>query len=44
MEHNDLQKVSAEKSDILSKVLTYVDSPFKLFALLLMAVFGFSGY
>ena len=44
MEHNDLQKVSAEKSDILSKVLTYVDSPFKLFALLLMAVFAFAGY
>lgn len=36
--------MSAEKSDILSKVLTYVDSPFKLFALLLMAVFAFAGY
>ena len=37
--------MSDEKpSDILSKVLSYVDSPFKLFALLLMAVFAFSGY
>ncbi len=33
-----------KSSDALSKVLTYVDSPFKLFALLLMAVFAFSGY
>jgi hypothetical protein len=31
-------------TDALSKVLSYVDSPFKLFALLLMAVFAFSGY
>jgi len=31
-------------NDILSKVLSYVDSPFKLFALILMAVFAFSGY
>jgi hypothetical protein len=37
--------VSEEKpSDVLSKVLSYVDSPFKLFAILLMAVFAFSGY
>jgi len=37
--------MSEEKpSDIVSKVLSYVDSPFKLFALLLMAVFAFSGY
>jgi hypothetical protein len=37
--------MSEEKpSDILSKVLSYVDSPFKLFALLLMAVFAFAGY
>jgi hypothetical protein len=36
--------MSDEKSDILSKVLSYVDSPFKLFALLLMAVFTFAGY
>ena len=31
-------------TDALSKVLSYVDSPFKLFALLLMAGFAFSGY
>ena len=37
--------MSEEKpADILSKVLSYVDSPFKLFALVLMAVFAFSGY
>ena len=37
--------MSEEKpSDILSKVLSYVDSPFKLFALILMAVFAFAGY
>jgi len=36
--------MSDEKNDILSKVLSYVDSPFKLFALLLMAVFAFAGY
>ena len=37
--------MSDEKpADILSKVLSYVDSPFKLFALVLMAVFAFSGY
>jgi len=37
--------MSEEKpADILSKVLSYVDSPFKLFALILMAVFAFSGY
>jgi hypothetical protein len=30
--------------DTLSKVLAYVDSPFKLFAVILMAVFAFSGY
>ena len=37
--------MSEEKpSDVLSKVLSYVDSPFKLFALILMAVFAFSGY
>jgi hypothetical protein len=33
-----------KSTDALSKVLSYVDSPFKLFALLLMAVFAFSGY
>jgi hypothetical protein len=37
--------MSDEKpSDVLSKVLSYVDSPFKLFALILMAVLAFSGY
>lgn len=34
----------SKPTDALSKVLSYVDSPFKLFALLLMAVFAFSGY
>jgi hypothetical protein len=37
--------MSDEKpSDVLSKVLSYVDSPFKLFALILMAIFAFAGY
>lgn len=31
-------------NDTLSKVLAYVDSPFKLFAIILMAVFTFGGY
>jgi hypothetical protein len=31
-------------NDTLSKVLAYVDSPFKLFAIVLMAVFAFAGY
>lgn len=31
-------------NDTLSKVLSYVDSPFKLFALILMAVIAFCGY
>ena len=31
-------------NDTLSKVLAYVDSPFKLFALILMAVFAFAGW
>ena len=31
-------------NDTLSKILGYVDSPFKLFALILMAVFAFVGY
>ena len=35
--------MTKEKST-LSTVLSYVDSPFKLFALVLMAVFAFSGY
>jgi hypothetical protein len=42
---NDWTRMSDEKpADVLSKVLSYVDSPFKLFALILMAVFAFSGY
>jgi hypothetical protein len=36
------EKLNAD--DTLSKVLAYVDSPFKLFAIVLMAVFAFSGY
>ena len=31
-------------NDTLSKVLAYVDSPFKLFAVVLMAVLAFTGY
>jgi hypothetical protein len=31
-------------NDTLSKVLAYVDSPFKLFAVILMAVIAFAGY
>ena len=31
-------------NDTLSKVLAYVDSPFKLFALILMAVLAFGGW
>ena len=34
----------SKPTDALSKILSYVDSPFKLFALLLMAIFAFSGY
>jgi len=38
--------VSEEKTQItvLDRVLSYVDSPFKLFAIILMAVFTFAGY
>ena len=38
--------MSDEKTQlsVLDKVLGYVDSPFKLFALILMAVFAFVGY
>ena len=39
---SDDNKLNA--NDTLSKVLAYVDSPFKLFALVLMAVLAFSGY
>ncbi len=31
-------------NSLIEKVLGYVDSPFKLFAILLMAVFAFVGY
>jgi hypothetical protein len=34
----------SESQDTLAKVLAYVDSPFKLFALILMAVLAFGGY
>ena len=34
----------SESQDTLSKVLAYVDSPFKLFALILMAILAFAGY
>lgn len=34
----------SESQDTLYKVLAYVDSPFKLFALILMAVLAFVGY
>ena len=34
----------SERQDTLTKVLAYVDSPFKLFALILMAIFAFAGY
>ena len=38
--------MSEEKTQItvLDRVLSYVDSPFKLFAIILMAVFTFAGY
>ena len=38
--------MSEEKTQltVLDRVLSYVDSPFKLFAILLMAVFTFAGY
>lgn len=38
--------MSDEKTQVtmLDRVLSYVDSPFKLFAIILMAVFAFAGY
>ena len=38
--------MSEEKTQltVLDRVLSYVDSPFKLFAIILMAVFTFVGY
>ena len=41
MEMNKLVKSS---DDVLSKILAYVDSPFKLFAVILMAVLAFGGW
>lgn len=45
--HHEGSSVMAEKlnaNDTLSKVLAYVDSPFKLFALILMGVLAFGGW
>jgi hypothetical protein len=36
--------MSGKPASIIDKVLTYVDSPFKLFAIVLMGVLAFSGY
>jgi hypothetical protein len=36
--------MSDKPESIVDKVLTYVDSPFKLFAIILMGVLAFSGY
>ena len=36
--------MSDKPESIVDKVLTYVDSPFKLFAIVLMGVLAFSGY
>ena len=36
--------MSEKPESIVDKVLTYVDSPFKLFAIILMGVLTFSGY
>ena len=36
--------MSEKPESIIDKVLTYVDSPFKLFALLIMGVVAFAGY
>ena len=36
--------MSEKPASIIDKVLTYVDSPFKLFAILVMGVVAFSGY
>ena len=33
-----------KSADALSKILTYVDSPFKLFAIIVMGVLAFGGY
>jgi hypothetical protein len=36
--------MSEKPVTVIDKVLTYVDSPFKLFAIVLMGVLAFSGY
>ncbi len=36
--------MSEKPESVLDKVLAYVDSPFKLFAAILMGVIAFSGY
>ena len=36
--------MSEKPETVLDKVLSYVDSPFKLFAIILMGVLAFSGY
>ena len=33
-----------KSADALSKILAYVDSPFKLFAIIVMGVLAFGGY
>ena len=33
-----------KSADVLSKILAYVDSPFKLFAIIVMGVLAFGGY
>lgn len=39
-----MSEEKTSSSSVLDKVLGYVDSPFKLFAIILMAVIGFVGY
>jgi hypothetical protein len=41
---NNMAEEKINANDTLSKVLAYVDSPFKLFAVILMAVIAFAGY
>ena len=36
--------MSTRNNDWLSKILSYVDSPFKLMAIIIMSVLGFTGY
>jgi hypothetical protein len=44
MEMTMQSKEDKKADDVLSKVLAYVDSPFKLFAVILMAIFALAGY